>query len=396
MDLDPAGLAIGLALSGGGVRAAVFHLGVLDRLARSVLLERVTHISSVSGGSLAVGLVFSAPNGGWPTSNEYLHARARDIRNRMITADLELDALRRAATRPSLLLRGRAGLIAGSLESSWGVTGRVSELPPVPTWTINATTYQTGKNWRFTWKRMGDYVTGYVPFPHVPLAEAIAASAALPGLLGPLVIRSDEYSWYAFTNNGNPGQMIAIQPAMARYHLWDGGVADNLGLEALHKPSGNRLRDGVNFLVVSDASAAPGIAAKRATLGSAKRLIDIASQQVRGLRVRQVMETFVSRPGSGAYLRMGKDANYILSGAGLPTDEVAAAVVDYLSPAEVAAAHAHPTRLHRLAPDAFDRLYRHGWEVADTTLAGLYPQTFPRMGNRPAGTLANPGLAGAT
>ena len=45
---------IGLALSGGGVRATVFHLGVLARIAEDDLLESVSIISSFSGGSLGI------------------------------------------------------------------------------------------------------------------------------------------------------------------------------------------------------------------------------------------------------------------------------------------------------------------------------------------------------
>jgi predicted acylesterase/phospholipase RssA len=40
----------GLALSGGGIRSATFSLGVLQRLARARLLERVDYLSTVSGG----------------------------------------------------------------------------------------------------------------------------------------------------------------------------------------------------------------------------------------------------------------------------------------------------------------------------------------------------------
>jgi hypothetical protein len=40
---------IGLALSDGGIRAAVFHLGVLRRLASGHLLENVSIVSTVSG-----------------------------------------------------------------------------------------------------------------------------------------------------------------------------------------------------------------------------------------------------------------------------------------------------------------------------------------------------------
>ena len=52
-------MKIGLALSGGGFRATVFHLGVLARLAEDKRLEDVTALSTVSGGSLCIGLVYA-------------------------------------------------------------------------------------------------------------------------------------------------------------------------------------------------------------------------------------------------------------------------------------------------------------------------------------------------
>src|SRR3982750_1989402 len=45
-----AGLA--LCLSGGGYRAAIYHLGAMLRLHEAGLLRRVERISSVSGGSI--------------------------------------------------------------------------------------------------------------------------------------------------------------------------------------------------------------------------------------------------------------------------------------------------------------------------------------------------------
>ncbi len=42
----------GLALSGGGFRAALFHIGVLARLAELDLLRRIKVLSTVSGGSI--------------------------------------------------------------------------------------------------------------------------------------------------------------------------------------------------------------------------------------------------------------------------------------------------------------------------------------------------------
>ena len=50
---------IGLALSGGGFRASIFHMGVLKYLAEKNKLEEISYISSVSGGSLLIGLIYS-------------------------------------------------------------------------------------------------------------------------------------------------------------------------------------------------------------------------------------------------------------------------------------------------------------------------------------------------
>ena len=43
---------IGLALSGGGFRASIFHLGVIRRLEELGMMQDVSVISTVSGGSI--------------------------------------------------------------------------------------------------------------------------------------------------------------------------------------------------------------------------------------------------------------------------------------------------------------------------------------------------------
>src|SRR6266852_5786868 len=67
-----AGRKIGLALSGGGVRAAVFHLGVIKRLAEEGLLEEVSTVSTVSGGSLGMAAVISHSGMSCPSSRRFL------------------------------------------------------------------------------------------------------------------------------------------------------------------------------------------------------------------------------------------------------------------------------------------------------------------------------------
>src|ERR1700741_2390344 len=51
-ELEP---GIGLALSGGGFRAMLFHAGALMRLNEFGLLAKINRVSSVSGGSIAAG-----------------------------------------------------------------------------------------------------------------------------------------------------------------------------------------------------------------------------------------------------------------------------------------------------------------------------------------------------
>jgi NTE family protein len=122
----PRGKEIGLALSGGGVRAAVFHLGVLKRLADEELLESVSAISTVSGGSLVMAAIVSRADKGWPSSIRFAKKIYPSLRALLTAVDLfSFDAigwagLRRLNVR---LLRERAVVLSELLESRWGVTG---------------------------------------------------------------------------------------------------------------------------------------------------------------------------------------------------------------------------------------------------------------------------------
>ena len=49
---------VGLALSGGGFRASLFHIGVLARMADMGLLRHVQVLSTVSGGSIIGALYY--------------------------------------------------------------------------------------------------------------------------------------------------------------------------------------------------------------------------------------------------------------------------------------------------------------------------------------------------
>ena len=82
---------IGLALSGGGFRATLYHLGVVRFLRDAGTLPHVTHITSVSGGSiLAAHLALNwdryngTPQEFDEAAGEVLDFVRLDVRNRIV------------------------------------------------------------------------------------------------------------------------------------------------------------------------------------------------------------------------------------------------------------------------------------------------------------------------
>ena len=368
-------LKIGIALSGGGVRAAVFHLGVLGRLAEDGLLEKITRISTVSGGTLVTGLIYSIAGNKWPTSDFYLNKCLVRTRHYLTRTDIQRGALLSGGFRPKDLIHRRAKLISRSMQDCWGISGSLNDVPFEPRWVLNATTYESGKNWRFIpQQRMGDYVVNYVEKPSIPLTDAMAASAAYPSLIGPLVLNTKKFSWFKFEG----GKQIPTQPRFKKLHLWDGGVYDNLGVEALFKIQDNdKYQDDSNFLIVSDASNA--IEIKKHSIWfwkRAYRLMTAAIDQVRSLRARVLINHFETHINSGVYLKIGNTGRKILAAVGIEKKSIDELTKNSLSLKDAEAAEEFKTTLRKLTKAEYDLLYRHGWEVANFTLQARCPNLF--------------------
>jgi NTE family protein len=363
-------MKIGLALSGGGVRATAFHLGVLKRVAESPHWPGISFLSSVSGGSLCLALVFEKAGQCWPAAQRFTEHCLPEIRTLLTSYDLEGEYKRLLCLRPWLFFRGRASLIAKLIHKRWGITGKISQMPDFPRWEICATCYETGKNWRFSKKRMGDYIANYVVCPDFPLAEAAAASAAVPGAIGPLYLRTSKYRWHKYPEGGNEPD-IEVEPVASRLTLWDGGVYENLGVEAMFKPH-QGLREEVDFLIVSDASKPLGFETRRLQWRLPPyvppfRLIDVATDQVRAFRLRTIFSFLDENKNAGVILRMGNTVTSILRAAGKEPPAIWNGRV-FLSQADVEAAAGLETTLRKLTSLEYDRLLNHGYEVADVTL----------------------------
>lgn len=386
-------MKIALALSGGGFRATVFHLGVLARLAQEQHLEDVSILSTVSGGSLCAGLVFTLNDLRWPTSSEYITKVLPRAQQLLTTKDLQRAIILRQLSMFWNIFETRADDLSAMMQKYWGITAKLSDLPGTPRWIINATCYETGKNWRFEHFRMGDYVFGYTFDPDIPLADAMAASAGFPGLIGPLVLDTRRYEWSNYVDTTQEIALLtdpdaqrsrvrqSVKPDFPIVHLWDGGAYDNYGLEGLIDVRTGWRKD-VEFLIVSDGA---GRSESEKYQRGPKALLRLATgimmDQVRSLRTRIVMERLLNHfaDDKGAFLQMGNSARDVLSEA--QRESVIPQITqDAMSNEEARLAAKMPTVIRKLSAEEFERLFRHGFEVADYTLFAYHADEFAHIG----------------
>jgi NTE family protein len=245
---------VALSLSGGGLRASAFALGVLQGLADTPtgrpgedLFGDLSFISSVSGGSLTAAYIG-------------LHGRAglARFRGEVLARDFERD-LRLSIFSPANLLR----LLAGGLNdrSNFGTT-------------LDAEVFK-GATFADLWRSNKPDVWinatdlfNRTPFPFIPpvfiglcsdlarlpLAEAVAASMAVPLAFAPVLLQTHPDActqplppWVAIEADSDPagiaaGVLAATARAVRNYRdpqrmryvkLADGGLTDNQGLASI-------------------------------------------------------------------------------------------------------------------------------------------------------------------
>lgn len=252
---------IALALSGGGARAMAFHLGCLRALHDRKILSKVRVISTVSGGSV-LGAYYAYGPADFDTFDKNVVSLLRSgiqgaiAREVLFTAQLPkilatllvagtvsivlgiagmlLSLMRRLVGLPSISIeRGLAAVarklpIWASLTSAFehalarrlfgGTTMSEvarSDLEVV----VNACDLRTGTAFRFGSRRSGGWRYGDITGPTPTVAKAVAASAAFPILLPPLIETFD------FRKGGREHR--------ATVALTDGGVFENLGVSVL-------------------------------------------------------------------------------------------------------------------------------------------------------------------
>jgi NTE family protein len=163
---------IGLCLSGGGYRAALFHLGALRRLNELGILAKLKTISSVSGGSIVSAHL--ATRLAWPLSSPVPHWESRVAApfRRFTSTNIRTPAL------IASLLPWKTGgeALAGQYEKHL-TTLKLAGLPDAPRFVYCATDLAFGTNWVFEKYRIGDYEAGHGP-PPPEYTVALAAGAS--------------------------------------------------------------------------------------------------------------------------------------------------------------------------------------------------------------------------
>lgn len=279
---------VALALSGGGFRATLFHIGTLIRLNELRQLAQLERISSVSGGSITAGMLacrWKALEAGGFASADLDRLVSQPLR-RFCSRNIDARAIAEGSISPWSSI---SDVMVRQYDDLYENT-RLPALPDKPRTVFNTTNLQTGRDFRISKPYMADYRVGRIDNPDLSLGIAVAASSAFPPVLSPCLIEVDPSSW-----KKTEGADLFDNP---RYKhtltLTDGGAYDNTGLEPI---------DEFETVLVSDAGAPFGMQDQARTdpIGQLSRALDIATDQARGLRARYLIELAKMRGQKTAY-----------------------------------------------------------------------------------------------
>ncbi len=342
---------IALALSGGGYRAMLFHVGALWRLNEAGYLPRLERISSVSGGSITAGVLgmkWSRLGFRDGVASEFSREVVGPVRG-LAARTIDLWAILRGIVGPRSV---GDQMVAVYRRHLFGAA-TLQDLPDRPRFVINATSVQSNVLWRFMKPYMRDYRVGEVKEPKTPIAVAVAASAAFPPFLSPIRLRLDPAS---FTPNS--GQDLQQEPYTSQVVLTDGGVYDNLGLETVWKR--------YQTILVSDGggTAKPDPRPRTNWGHHTYRAINLIQSQVLSLRKRALIASFQNRSRTGTYWGVSSDIAHYGAPGSLPAPVEKTCLL-----AAVA------TRLKRLDPVLQEKIINWGYAVCDAALRRHVDQT---------------------
>ena len=219
-----------LCLSGGGYKAAAFHLGSLKSLNNAGKLSKLDRITSVSAGSIVcafLGLKWeelkkSESNGRFESFEKVFVLPLV----RTLQVSVSISASIHAAFGSRYWINPYRRMLDKKLYR--GAT--LQDFPDNPRFVINATNMGTGFIWRFMKPRMRDWALGDFEEPTVRLSRAVMASSAFPPFLSPQILnlKTDRF-------HPNLDEYKGFPPDKMKISLSDAGILDNMGIETSWK-----------------------------------------------------------------------------------------------------------------------------------------------------------------
>ena len=260
---------IALSLSGGGFRAATYHLGMLSYLNHlktkdgTTLLDQVSAVSTISGGTLTGLWFILRKSQGW--SNEkmlrelYSLLTTSDVCGRACTEFLCSENKNHSLIREMVRIYDEEifqGATLGDLME------KIEDIS-IDDFSANATEFINSKEFRFLVgkkyiKANGRTSQGIIGnalcrlprdiASQVLLAEVFAASSCFPGGFEPLFFPRD----FQLSKKAENADYVAKAKVLP---LMDGGVVDNQGIEPI-----NLIRDrrDLDLFIISDAGCGHG------------------------------------------------------------------------------------------------------------------------------------------
>jgi len=288
---------IGICLSGGGFRAALFHLGALRRLHELGILQKACWISSVSGGSILAGHLATCQiergRGGkldfenWQkdVSDPFRAFAARDLRTWPVIRNCLWNWF-----APDPLLRNLEARYRTRLTNL-----ALGDLPELPEFIFCATDLTFGVNWEFSRKRVGSYQAGYLNVSgssqaaaHMTVAKAITASACIPPLLGPMRVGIEPKALVGGHFHGpNRDELVS------ELSLSDGGLYDNMAIEPVWKHAAT--------VLVSDCGAPFQFEAGKQPWRTLLRYSSVLCRQTESLRIRMLQTVWSETAATRAF-----------------------------------------------------------------------------------------------
>jgi NTE family protein len=337
-----------LCMSGGGYRAALFHLGALRRLNELGILAAVDTFTSVSGGS-----IMAAQLATWLTRAKREPGKPVEGFDAGVAAPLRAFAGRDVRTGAALArLKPRNWLVPGAQSEALAAAyaqgpapGRLEDLPDAPRFVFLASDMRFRDQWVFDTglRRIGSASAGYGPLGNWTLAQAVAASSCVPGAFS--VVRARQApSALTGGSYAEPDRDRLV----AEIDLSDGGMFDNLGLEPVWRDH--------ETVLVSDAAPSFKPDPDVGWLWGALRQGVILLEQATEVRKRWLVSSFIAGELAGAYWGIAsRPASYEV---GPPPEPYSYPLIrDYIAPIRI--------DLDVFSPGEMGVLENHGYLMAD-------------------------------